>query len=118
MTHDLESAYLGDAHLQSAYLGFAHLRGAHLDGANLTETTLGPANLRGVQGLTWEQIKVARVLGEDGETFIRHDREGDLAALKRLLPDYVIVPPDAATSAAPPDPSAAADTEVSAPLPE
>ena len=56
---DLREAFLGDARLDGASLKGANLEeayliGAHFEGANLLE-----ADLRGVIGLTWDQIKTA-----------------------------------------------------------
>ena len=56
---DLSGAQLDGATLSGARLAGANLSGAHLDGANLSAAWLSGADLRGILGLTEEQLKMA-----------------------------------------------------------
>lgn len=56
----LVEAYLHDAHLEGASLEGATLQEAYLAGAHLEGATLAAADLRGVFGLTWDQLKLAQ----------------------------------------------------------
>lgn len=97
----LRGADLTDAVLAKADLSGADLAGANLAGARLQDTTFGPGDLREVRGLIWEQIAVARFLDGKGMYFWQ-DGAGDRAALRRMLPDYVIVPDEPAVATAGP----------------
>ena len=56
---DLRNADLRQARLDSADLTRSDLRNARMEGANLSKAKLGKADLRGVEGLSCDQLKGA-----------------------------------------------------------
>lgn len=59
---NLEKAFLIKANFQNAFLMEACLKGAHVIGADFDNANLFKADLRGVEGITVEQLKKAKTL--------------------------------------------------------
>lgn len=59
---NLEKAFLIKANFQNAFLMEACLKGAHVVGADFSNANLFKADLRGVEGLTIEQLRTAKTL--------------------------------------------------------
>jgi uncharacterized protein YjbI with pentapeptide repeats len=111
----LTRAFLAEAKLMQANLTEAKLEEAFLALANLSGTLLDGGALRSVREITWKQISAAVIRDEYGSVIWR-DKQGDREALRRFLPDYVVVPDE--PDAEPPAASADATVDVDRNAPE